>query len=61
MHRVTKEFISKASLLKNLPSPLFSKEGFIPSLWKREVRRDLVIDVFNTNDLINTNVLIYVT
>jgi hypothetical protein len=43
---VTKEFISKASLLKNLPLPLFAKEGFIPSLWKREVRRDLVIDVF---------------
>jgi chaperone LolA len=27
-------------LLTNLPLPLFSKEGFYPSLWKREVRRD---------------------
>jgi hypothetical protein len=26
---VTKEFISKASLLKNLPLPLFGKEGYI--------------------------------
>jgi hypothetical protein len=25
---LTKEFISKASLLKNLPLPLFAKEGF---------------------------------
>jgi len=24
MHRITKEFISKSSLLKNLPSPLFA-------------------------------------
>jgi len=32
--------------LKNLPLPLFAKEGFIPSLWQREVRRDFVIDVF---------------
>jgi len=29
-------------LLKNLPFPLFAKEGFIPSLWKREVRRDFI-------------------
>jgi len=43
----TKEFISKALLLKNLPLPLFAKEGFIPSLWQREVRRDFVIDVFH--------------
>jgi hypothetical protein len=46
-------FISKASLLKNLPLPLFSKEGFISSLWKREVRRDLIIDIFITYDLIS--------
>jgi len=26
--------------------PECGKEGFIPSLWKREVRRDFVIDVF---------------
>jgi hypothetical protein len=25
---------------KNLPSPLFAKEGLYSSLWKREVRRD---------------------
>ncbi len=43
---LTKEFISKASLLKNLPLPLFTKEGCIPSLWKREDRRDFIIDVF---------------
>ncbi|OGW52977.1 MAG: hypothetical protein A2Y81_05355 [Nitrospirae bacterium RBG_13_43_8] len=45
-NRVIKELIGKASLLKNLPLPLFSKEGFISSLWQREVRRDFVIDVF---------------
>jgi hypothetical protein len=27
-------------LLKNLPWPLFSKEGNYSPLWKREVRRD---------------------
>jgi len=42
----TKEFISKTSLLKNLPSPLFAKEGDDPSLWQREVRRDFIINVF---------------
>jgi hypothetical protein len=31
--------------LKNLPTPLFSKEGYIPSLWQREVRRDFIINV----------------
>jgi hypothetical protein len=36
----------KASLLKNLPFPLFAKEGYIPSLWQREVRRDFIISVF---------------
>jgi hypothetical protein len=44
--RITKEFINKASLSKNLPSPLFGKEGHITSLWQREVRRDLIINVF---------------
>jgi hypothetical protein len=43
---VFKKFISDASLFKNLPFPLFAKEGFISSLWQREVRRDFVIDVF---------------
>jgi len=49
----TEEFISKASLLRNLPLPLFAKEGYIPSLWQRsvrlateEVRRDFIINVF---------------
>jgi hypothetical protein len=32
--------------LKNLPLPLFAKEGFIPSLWQREVRRDFIVNVF---------------
>jgi hypothetical protein len=32
--------------LKNLPLPLFSKEGYITSLWQREVRRDFIINVF---------------
>ena len=44
--RNTKECISKASLLKNLPYPLFAKEGHISSLWQREVRRDFIINVF---------------
>jgi hypothetical protein len=41
----TKEFISKTSLLKNLPSLLFTKEEDDPSLWQREVRRDFIIRV----------------
>jgi hypothetical protein len=32
--------------LKNLPLPLFSKEGYITFLWQREVRRDFIINVF---------------
>jgi hypothetical protein len=44
--RLIKEFISKESLLKNLPFPLFAKEGCISSLWQREVRRDFIINVF---------------
>ncbi len=28
--------------LKNLPSPLFAKEGYCPSLWKREGGRDFM-------------------
>jgi len=32
--------------LKNLPSPLFAKEGYISSLWQREGRRDFIINVF---------------
>ena len=27
---------------QNLPLPLFAKEGYFPSLWKREVRRDFI-------------------
>jgi hypothetical protein len=51
--RNTKEFISKASLLKNLPLPLFSKEGYIISLWQREVMRDFIINCLHTYDLIS--------
>jgi hypothetical protein len=46
---VTKEFIGKALLLRNLPLPLFSKEGDIASLWSAsggEVRWDFIINVF---------------
>jgi hypothetical protein len=43
---VTEELISKTPSLKNLPSPLFAKEGDDPSLWQREVRRDFIINVF---------------
>jgi len=32
--RVTKEFISKESFSKNLPFPLFAKEGYIPPFGK---------------------------
>jgi len=35
-----------ALLLKNLPSPLFAKEGQIPSLRQREVRRDFINNIF---------------
>ncbi len=45
-YSVTKEIISKASLLKNLPLPLFDKEGYISYLWQREGRRDFIINVF---------------
>jgi hypothetical protein len=54
MNTVNKAYTSKASLLKNLPMPLFAKEGFIFSLWQREVKRDFVINVF----IINTNLSI---
>jgi len=40
LFHVTKEGISKDSLLKNLPFPLFTKEGCYSSLWQREVKRD---------------------
>jgi hypothetical protein len=54
---ITKEFAGKASLLRNLPLPLFSKEGYITSLWSAsggEVRRDFIINVsIHTNDLIS--------
>jgi hypothetical protein len=43
---LTKESISKASLLKNLPLPLFAKEGEFSSLLQREVRRDFIIHGF---------------
>ncbi len=32
---------NRNDIIKNLPPPLFDKEGF-PSLWKREGRRDFM-------------------
>jgi hypothetical protein len=52
---LTKELISKKSLLKNLPFPLFAKEGCISSLWQREVRRDFIINVFILMTVLVTN------
>jgi len=43
---LTKKCLSTASLLRNLPFPLFAKEGCITSLWQREARRDFMINVF---------------
>jgi len=52
---ITNECISKASLFKNLPTPLFAKEGYIPSLWQREDRRDFTINVFMLMTLLVNN------
>jgi hypothetical protein len=53
---LTKKCLSTASLLRNLPFPLFAKEGCITSLFRtradsprrrqREARRDFMINVF---------------
>ena len=45
---LTKKCLSTASLLRNLPFPLFAKESreLIGSLWQREARRDFMINVF---------------
>jgi hypothetical protein len=43
MQDIIKKCINKASLLKNLPLPLFAKKGYYSSLWQREVRRDFII------------------
>jgi hypothetical protein len=44
---ITKKSINRASFLKNLPLPLFTKERYyFPSLWQREGRRDFIINVF---------------
>jgi hypothetical protein len=40
LFHVAKVGISKDSSLKNLPLPLFTKEGDYSSLWQREVRRN---------------------
>jgi len=57
----TKKCISKASLLKNLPLPLFAKEGYISSLWQREVRRDFIINVFILMTLlVTTGILLFI-
>jgi hypothetical protein len=47
--------MGKASSSKNLPLPLFSKEGYIPSLWQREVRRDFIMNVFTLMTLLVIN------
>ena len=38
--------IGKLIHIKNLPSPLFAKEGHNTSLWQREDRRDFPVNVF---------------
>jgi hypothetical protein len=40
------EWMTGRLYLKNLPLPLFAKEGYYSSLWKREVRRDFITNVF---------------
>ncbi|MDA8104675.1 MAG: NADH-quinone oxidoreductase subunit M, partial [Nitrospiraceae bacterium] len=41
--RLADKSISKTTPSKNLPSPLFAKEGQITSHWQREDRRDFII------------------
>jgi hypothetical protein len=43
---VTKECISKASLLINLPIPSLPNPESFQDLWQREARRDLIINDF---------------
>jgi hypothetical protein len=38
---------------ENLPSPLFSKEGYYSSLWQREVRRDFIKQCFHYYETVN--------
>ena len=38
---------------ENLPSPLFSKEGYYSSLWQREVRRDFIKQCFHYSETVN--------
>jgi len=42
----TNKFIGKLTHFKNLPSPLFAKEGHDTSLWQREAGRDFPFNVF---------------
>jgi type IV pilus assembly protein PilW len=53
----TKEFTRKGSLLKNLPLPLFAKEGYISSLWQREGKRDFINQCLYPYDRISTRQL----
>ena len=48
---ITNKCIGKMTPQKNLPSPLFAKEGQFPSLWQREVRRDFIIGCLHTYEL----------
>jgi hypothetical protein len=38
---------------ENLPSSLFSKEGYYSSLWQREVRRDFIKQCFHYYETVN--------
>jgi hypothetical protein len=41
-----KGLLIERHLSENLPFPLFAKEGYYSSLWKREGRRDFLNNVF---------------
>jgi len=54
----TKEIISKATFTRESPHPLFAKEGYIASLWQREVRRDFIDKVaLRMNSLVTSGAL----
>ncbi len=41
------------SSTKDLPTPLFAKEGHDTSLWQREDRRDFIIEWLHTYELLS--------
>ena len=45
--------VLKTWIIKNLPFPLFAKEGHIASLWQREVRRDFIDRCLHAYDRIS--------